>query len=187
LYDVTSSYFEGEQNELGEYGYNRDGKKGKKQIVIGLLTACDGEPLSIEVFPGNTGDPATFGAQVAKLAARFQVKEVILVGDRGMIKAKGKAQLEQTHFRYITALTNPRIRRLIKADVIQPDLFDPQVIELTHAGKRLVLRCDPATQRKERHRREHKLQRLAERLAERNAFVAQSSRAKLRIPRQTGR
>jgi transposase len=178
LYDVTSSYFEGEQNELGEYGYNRDGKKGKKQIVIGLLTACDGEPLSIEVFPGNTGDPATFGAQVAKLTARFQVKEVILVGDRGMIKAKGKAQLEQTHFRYITALTNPQIRRLIKADVIQPDLFDPQVIELTHAGKRLVLRCDPATQRKERHRREHKLQRLAERLAERNAFVAQSSRAK---------
>ena len=57
LYDVTSSYFEGEQNELGEYGYNRDGKKGKKQIVIGLLTASDGEPLSVEVFRGNTADP----------------------------------------------------------------------------------------------------------------------------------
>jgi transposase len=178
LYDVTSSYFEGEHNELGEYGYNRDGKKGKKQIVIGLLTARDGEPLSIEVFRGNTADPTTFGTQVTKLAARFQVKEVVLVGDRGMIKAKGKTQLEQAHFRYITALTNPQIRTLIKADVIQPDLFDPQVIEVTHAGKRLVLRCDPATQRKERRRRAHKLQRLAERLAERNAFVAQSARAK---------
>lgn len=178
LYDVTSSYFEGEHNELGEYGYNRDGKKGKKQIVIGLLTASDGEPLSIEVFQGNTGDPSTFGAQVTKLAARFQIKEVILVGDRGMIKAKGKTQLEQAHFCYITALTNPQIRKLIKADVIQPDLFDRQVIELTHAGKRLVLRCDPGTQRKERHRREHKLQRLSERLGERNAFVAQSARAK---------
>ncbi len=178
LYDVTSSYFEGEQNELGEYGYNRDGKKGKKQIVIGLLTASDGEPLSIEAFRGNTADPATFGAQVAKLAARFQITEVVLVGDRGMIKAKGKDQLEQAHFRYITALTNPQIRKLIKADLIQPDLFDEQVVEVTHGGKRLVLRCDPATQRKERHRREHKLQRLAERLAERNAFVAQSKRAK---------
>jgi transposase len=71
-------------------------------------------------------------------------------------------------------LTNPQIRKLIKADVIQPDLFDQHVVEVTHAGKRLVLRCDPATQRKERRRRQNKLQRLTER----NAFVAQSARAK---------
>jgi len=178
LYDVTSSYFEGEQNELSEYGYNRDGKPGKKQITIGLLTASDGEPLSIEVFKGNVGDPATVGAQVGKLAARFKVKEVIFVGDRGMIKAKGKVQLEQAHFRYITALTNPQIRKLIKADVMQPELFDEEVVEVTHGGKRLVLRRDPATHRKERHRRDDKLQRLAKRVAERNAFVAQSTRAK---------
>jgi transposase len=178
LYDVTSAYFEGEHNELGEYGYNRDGKKGKKQIVIGLLTARDGEPLSVEVFKGNTCDPATIGAQVGKLAARFQVQEVIFVGDRGMIKAKGKGQLEQAHFRYITALTKPQIRKLIKADVMQPDLFDEQVVEVTHGGKRLVLRCDPATRSKERHRREDKLRRLVERVTERNAFVAQSARAK---------
>jgi len=176
LYDVTSSYFEGEHNELAEYGYDRDGKKGKKQIVIGLLTARDGEPLSVEVFKGNTGDPATVGAQIAKLAARFKVQEVIFVGDRGMIKAKGKAQLDEVHFRYITALTDPQIRKLIKADVIQPDLFDEQVVAVTHGGKRLVLRCEPATQRKEHHRREEKLQRLVERVAERNAFVAQSQR-----------
>jgi transposase len=177
LYDVTSSYFEGEHNELAEYGYDRDGKKGKKQIVIGLLTAKDGEPLSVEVFKGNTADPATLGAQVGKLAARFKVQEVIFVGDRGMIKAKGKEQLDQARFRYITALTNPQIRKLIKADVIQPGLFDEQVAEVVHGDKRLVLRCDPATQRKERHRREDKLQRLVERVAERNGFVAQSARA----------
>jgi transposase len=178
LYDVTSSYFEGEHNELGDYGYHRDGKKGKKQIVIGLLTARDGEPLSIEVFKGNTGDPQTVGAQVGKLAARFQVEEVVFVGDRGMIKAKGKAQLEQAHFRSITALTDPRIRKLIKEDVIQPGLFDEQVVEATHAGKRLVLRCDPATRRKERHRREEYLQDLAKQVGERNAFVKQSKRAR---------
>jgi transposase len=95
-----------------------------------------------------------------------------------MIKAKGKGQLGQAHFRYITALTNPQIRKLIKVDVIQPDLFDEQVVEVTHGGKRLVLRCDPATQRKARHRRDDKLQRLAKRVAERNQFVAQSARAK---------
>jgi transposase len=177
LYDVTSSYFEGEHNELGEYGYNRDGKKGKKQIVIGLLTATDGEPLSVEVFRGNTADPQTLGEQVAKLASRFQVQEVILVGDRGMIKAKGKRQLGEAHFRYITALTSPQVRKLISDKVIQPDLFDEQVVEVTHKGKRLVLRRDPATWRKEQHRREDKLRRLKERVRERNAFVAQSQRA----------
>ena len=67
LYDVTSSYFEGEKNEMSEYGYNRDKKKGKKQIVIGLLTADDGEPLSIEVFKGNASDPTTVNNQVEKL------------------------------------------------------------------------------------------------------------------------
>jgi transposase len=132
----------------------------------------------VEVFQGNTVDPATLGPQIDKLATRFQVQDVVLVGDRGMIKAKGKGQLGQAHFRYITALTNPQIRKLIKADVIQPDLFDEQVVEVTHEGKRLVLRCDPATRRKERHRRDDKLQRLAERVAERNRFVAQSARAK---------
>ena len=178
LYDVTSAYLEGECNELAAFGYNRDGKKGKQQIVIGLLTARDGEPLSIEVFEGNTADPKTVGAQVDKLAARFGVKEVVMVGDRGMIKAQGKTELQQAHFKYITALTDPQIRKLIKQEVIQPDLFEAEVIEVQHAGKRLVLRCNPAIQRKERHRREDKLQRLKTLVAERNSFVANSSRAK---------
>jgi len=176
LYDVTSAYLEGEHNALGEYGYNRDGKRGKKQIVIGLLTAGDGEPLSVAVFRGNTADPATVEAQVAKLATRFRVKEVIFVGDRGMLKAQGKAALGEVAFRYISALTNPQIRKLIKAQVIQPDLFDEHVLEVTHRGKRLVLRRDPATQ--QRHRRADKLQRLRERVAARNAFVADAPRAK---------
>ena len=178
LYDVTSSYFEGEHNELGEYGYNRDGKKGKKQIVIGLLTARDGEPLSVEVFQGNTADPSTVAAQVTKLASRFQVEEVIFVGDRGMVKAKGKAQLCEVQFRYISALTDPQIRKLIKDGVVQPDLFEEQVMEVVKGGKRLVLRCDPATQRKEQHRREDKLRDLGERVRQRNVFVAHSQRAK---------
>jgi transposase len=178
LYDVTSSYLEGEHNELGAYGYNRDGKKGKQQIVIGLLSAKDGEPLSVEVFEGNSTDPQTLGAQVEKLTERFHVQEVVLVGDRGMIKAPGKERLNQAHLKYITALTDPQIRKLIKQEVVQPDLFDEQVVEVHHQGKRLVLRCDPATQRKERHRREDKLQRLRGLVEERNGFVGHSPRAK---------
>ena len=142
------------------------------------MAAKDGEPLSIEVFKGNTTDPETFGAQVDKLAQRFGIKEVVLVGDRGMIKAKGKAALETPQFRYITALTDPQVRQLIKQDVVQPDLFDEQVVEVRHDTKRAVPRRYPATPRKERHRREDKLRRLTALVEERNAFVAGSTRAK---------
>jgi hypothetical protein len=86
LYDVTSSYLEGEKNYYGRYGYNRDKKKGKQQIVIGLLCDGEGEPVAIEVFSGNTNDTKTVASQVQKLAKRFGCDEVTLVGDRGMLK-----------------------------------------------------------------------------------------------------
>ena len=86
LYDVTSSYLEGEKNAYGAYGYPRDGKKGKQQIVIGLLCDEQGAPLSTEVFRGNTQDPKTFAAQVQKASERFGCEQVTFVGDRGMIK-----------------------------------------------------------------------------------------------------
>lgn len=86
LYDVTSSYLEGERNELAAFGYNRDGKRGKRQLVIGLLCNGGGRPLSIEVFAGNTQDPKTFTPQVKKVAERFGGREITFVGDRAMIK-----------------------------------------------------------------------------------------------------
>ena len=85
LYDVTSSYLEGTKNELSAFGYNRDKKKGKRQIVIGLLCDEAGIPLSIEVFTGNTKDPQTVSSQVTKVVQRFGGGKVTFVGDRGMI------------------------------------------------------------------------------------------------------
>ena len=177
LYDVTSSYLEGEQNELAEFGHNRDGKRGKKQVVIGLLSAADGEPLTVKVFRGNTSDPSTVADQIEALQNRFGIEEVVFVGDRGMVKAKGKQALGEHGFRYITALTNPQIRKLMKQRVVQPELFDTEVQEVEHEGKRLVLRCNEAVARKEGHRRDDKLAKLRARIEERNAFVADSSRA----------
>ena len=100
LYDVTSAYLEGECNELGRYGYCRDKKKGKKQLVVGLLTSADGEPLSIKVFEGNTSDPETVSSQIEVLKRRFSVEEVVFVGDRGMVKSKGKDALRENGFRF---------------------------------------------------------------------------------------
>jgi transposase len=178
LYDVTSSYLEGEENAFGEYGYNRDGKKGKKQVVIGLLTGDDGEPLSVEVFRGSTADPETFQSQIRTVVERFGIQEITFVGDRGMIKSKSKTALKDVGFSYITALTDPQVRRLLKDEVLQPGLFDETVAEVEHKGKRLILRRDPATFQKEQHRRNDKIQQLARLIGERNTFVAQSQRAK---------
>ncbi|WP_341530641.1 hypothetical protein WKK05_15970 [Nostoc sp. UHCC 0302] len=85
LYNVSSSYFEGKACPIAKYGYNRDGKKGKLQIVFGLLCNKEGCPISIEVFEGNTSDLTTFTQQIEKVRARFRIKQVIWVGDRVII------------------------------------------------------------------------------------------------------
>lgn len=143
LYDVTSSYLEGQHNELAAYGYNRDGKKGKLQIVIGLLCDESGEPLSTEVFEGNTTDPHTFGGQVKKAAERFGCEQVTFVGDRGMIKRGQIQTLAKAGFHYITAITKPQIAKLINDGVLQMELFDDTVCEVQDDGVRYVLRRNP--------------------------------------------
>jgi transposase len=177
LYDVTSSYLEGEQNELAEYGHNRDGKNGKKQIVIGLLTADDGEPLAVKVFKGNTADPVTVADQVEILKNRFKIEEVVFVGDRGMVKSKGKAALTDKRLKYITALTDPQVRKLLKKDVIQADLFEETAQEVEYGDLRLVLRRNEAVLRKEANRRRDKLEKLQQLVEARNEFVKGSQRA----------
>ncbi|WP_040336520.1 IS1634 family transposase [Candidatus Magnetobacterium casense] len=108
-----------------DYGYNRDGKKGKKQIVIGLLTASDGTPVSIEVFKGNTSDTKTFKSQIEKVCKRFKVKRVTMVGDKGMIKSTQIEQLSTEDFHYITTITKPQIRSLINKGILDIQLLYP--------------------------------------------------------------
>jgi hypothetical protein len=145
LYDVTSTYLEGEHNAFAAFGYNRDRKSGKRQIVIGLLADADGRPLSIEVFPGNTSDVKTFSSQLNKAANRFGAERVTFVGDRGMIKAPQRAEIGAAGFHYITAITKAQIDALIAAGVLQMDLFEETLAEVEGLdGERYVLRRNPA-------------------------------------------
>ena len=176
LYDVTSVYFEGQHNELAAFGYNRDGKRGKKQMGAGLLTDGAGEPLSIQLYAGNTNDPPTFLDAVEQLKVRFGTEEIAVVGDRGMIKALGQAALGQAHFRYVTALTDPQVRALLKQGVRQLDLFDDQPAEVTVGNRRYVLRCNPQTRARERARREDQWARVRQWIQSRNATVAKQPR-----------
>jgi len=178
LYDVTSTYLEGEHNALGEFGYNRDGKKGKLQIVIGLLTDPSGEPLAVRAFRGNTADPKTVATQIEILTKQFAVQDVVFVGDRGMVKSTGKQNLKGAGFRYISALTDPQIRKLLSEKILQMELFTQQVCEVEADTLRYILRKNPEEARRVEHRLEDKLGKLQQKITERNQHVEKSSRSK---------
>lgn len=179
LYDVTSSYLEGEENAYGDYGYNRDGKKGKKQIVIGLLCDEGGEPVSTEVFRGNTQDAQTFAAQVKKASERFGCERVTFVGDRGMIKSGQVEELAQAGFHYITAITKPQIEALLTAGVLQMELFAVEVCEVEQDGVRYVLRRNPIRAEQLAASRADKQVRVERLVVERNGYLAAHRRAKV--------
>lgn len=178
LYDVTSSYLEGERNFFGSYGYNRDGKKGKKQIVVGLLCDEYGEPVSAEVFAGNTQDPKTFALQVEKVAERFGCRRVTFVGDRGMIKSTQIAILPEG-FHYITAITKPQIRSLIKKGVVQLGLFDEQLHEIEDGVVRYILRRNPVRADEIAANRLSKRQSIEKKVEQKNLYLKEHQRAKV--------
>ena len=162
LYDVSSSYVEGRCCELAKRGYNRDGKKGKLQIVYGLLCAPDGCPVAVEVFEGNTADPNTLGAQIDKLKQRFGLKHVVLVGDRGMItQARIDEELRPAGLDWITALRAPDIQALAAGGSLQMSLFDDRdmasITSPDFPGERLIVCRNPDLARLRTHKREELL------------------------------
>ena len=162
LYDLSSTYMEGEHCPLAKRGHSRDGKPGHKQIEFGLVTNAEGEPVAIEVFPGNTADPATFQAQVTKVKDRFGVAEVVWVGDRGMITGAQVRQLQElTGLSWITALRAPTIQQLVERGTIQLSLFDTQnlaeVADPRYPGERLVVCHNPLLAAERKRKREELL------------------------------
>jgi Transposase DDE domain len=159
LYDVSSSYLEGRCCELARLGYNRDGKKGKLQIVYGLLCAPDGCPVAIEVFEGDTGDPRTLAAQIDKVKKRFALDRVALVGDRGMItQARLDAEVAPAGLDWITALRAPAIRALVEAGTLQMSLFDQRdmaaITSPDYPGERLIVCRNPDLARERTRKRQ---------------------------------
>jgi hypothetical protein len=159
LYDVSSSWVEGRCCELARFGYSRDRKKGKLQIVYGLLCAADGCPVAVEVFDGNTADPTTLATQIDKLKARFGLSRVVLVGDRGLItSARIRDELKPAGLDWITALRAPQIRALVDGGAFQLSLFDERdLAEITspdYPGERLVVCKNPLLAEERARKRE---------------------------------
>jgi hypothetical protein len=162
LCDLTSSYLEGRHCELGRFGYSRDGKRDKLQIVFGLLCAADGCPVAVEVFEGNAADPSTLAVQVAKLKERFGLSRVLLVGDRGMItEARIREDLTPAGLDWLTALRAPAIQALAADNgPLQLSLFDErdmaEISSPDYPGERLIV-CRNKTLAAERARKREEL------------------------------
>jgi hypothetical protein len=159
LYDVSSAAFEGRTCPLGAIGHPKDGVRGRLQIVYGLLTSPEGIPVAIEVFKGNTGDPATVAAQVTKVKDRFAISQVVLVGDRGMLTAARLRQdVRPAQLDWITALRAPQVKKLVRDEALQLTLFDTQdLAEITHPdfpGERLVACMNPFLEAERARKRE---------------------------------
>lgn len=162
LYDVSSSYYEGRTCPLIAFGYSRDHRKDRPQIVYGVITDLRGCPVSVDVYAGNTGDPKTVPDQVEKLCKRFGLSRAVLVGDRGML-TQTRIETLKTYpgLGWISSLRSDAIRRLIQAGALQRSLFDrTHLAEITapeFPGERLVVCFNPFLADERRRKREELL------------------------------
>jgi len=181
LYDVSSAAFEGRTCPLGAIGHPKDGVRGRLQIVYGLLTSKDGVPVAIEVFKGNTGDPKTVAAQVAKVKDRFALTRVVLVGDRGMLTAaRLREDIQPAGLDWITALRAPQVKALVRDGALQLELFDQmdlaEISSPDYPGERLVACKNPFLEAERARKRESLLQATEADLEKIAAAVARERR-----------
>lgn len=159
LYDMTNTWFEGEyeDSEIVTFGIGKGGKKGYKQIAVGLVTNKLGCPVAVEVFSGNTSDQTTVRSQVERLADEYGIKEIVFTGDRGMLTPKRIKEVNELGFRTLTSLTHPQVFELLKNNVIQPELFDEreiaEVFDPDNPEIRYMLCKNPETANRERKTR----------------------------------
>lgn len=184
LYDVTSSYLEGTKNELATYGYNRDKKKGKMQIVVGLMLDSYGYPITIEVFKGNTGDTKTVSSQLKKLKEVFGVERVVFVGDKGMIKSSQVDEIisDQYKWDYLTTITKEQIKSLINKGVLQLSLFEDEMIEVAGENNvRYILRKNKYRAIELKQNREDRIKRLMGFVTDKNKYLKDHPKAQVPV------
>lgn len=184
FYDVTSSSYEGRTCVLARRGYNRDGKKGLASIVYGTLADGQGRPIGVDVYPGDTADPATLMDQVVKLQQLYGLRRLVVVGDRGMVT---QAQIEQLRqhagIGWITTLRAPMIRELVEQGALQLSFFDErnlaEIRSPEYPGERLIACYNPLVAEERSRKREELLQATEERLRKIQAEVRRRTKTPL--------
>jgi len=199
LYDVSSSYYEGRKCPLAQYGHDRDGQKGLPIIVYGVMTDSEGRPVSVSVYPGNTGDPTTVADQTETLRQQFGLSRIVIVGDRGMLTQAQIVKLkEQNSLGWISALRSTSIRKLVGEGALQLSLFDKknlaEIRSPDYPGERLIACYNPLLADERRRKRQEllaatevELQRLAKRVARRTRNPMRASEIGIKTGKVLGR
>ena len=167
LYDITSSYMEGEyeDSELVSFGYNRDQKRGHEQIVISLLCTQDGCPVAVDVFSGNTKDETTVLDKIKEIQEKYGLERIVFVGDRGMVTQSKYEQIDHEKIKVITALSHGTIKSLCEKGVVQLGMFDENnIVEVIDGNLRYCLCKNPDTAKKEAATRQALLQKTTDEL-----------------------
>jgi transposase len=184
LYDVTSTYVEGEHCPLAQYGYNRDKKKGKAQIIFGLITDKYGRPIAVEVFEGNVLDNQTLSQQIEKVKERFKLNKIVWISDRGILTDKNINELikKKENIDWITALTKTQVRLLAEKEQIQLGIFDQRnLIEITsdlYPEERLIVCRNPLVAESNKIKRAKLIEKTEEEL---NKIVLATTREKRKL------
>jgi transposase len=181
LYDITSTYFEGEyeDSEIVTYGYNRDRKRGFEQVNIGLLTDKEGRPIAVETFAGNTPDQVTVQGQSKKISNKFHVKSVIFVGDRGMLTPKRIDEVNAEGFQTFTALTHKQMEDLLEKKIVSLNQFKIKnftVVDPENSKIRYVLCFNPKRKEEEQQTRMDLIKKVEQKL---NKIPKKSSNQKI--------
>lgn len=161
LYDLTSVYFEGKGPQgLSKYGYSRDHRSDRPQIILAVATDSEGMPIHLEVLRGNRADNSTLIGLLTNLQRRFQIKEAMFVFDGGMSSRLNLEALSAERLKYVTRLSTVALTALLKDLPMedQPELGDRQkIIEITHEGKRYVIAGGSWRQQRDWERRQSRL------------------------------
>jgi len=191
LYDMTNTWFEGEysNSEKIVYGKPKGGKRGYKQISLGLLTNSEGCPVGVEIFKGNMSDQKTVLGQIKKLSKKYGITEAVFVGDRGMLTPKRIDELKETDFKIITALTHRELKSLIEREDIQPGLFDQnnitEIIDSEDTGMRYMLCKNDNEMAKSRETRKKMIEKVSQQLSQKAAVKCK--RDPLKVAASVGR
>ncbi len=175
LYDITNFWLEGEydNSDLACYGNPKGGKRGYKQIALGLLTNNEGCPVGVEVFKGNTSDQTTVVNQLKKISEKYGIEHAIFTGDRGMLTQKRVDEIKETDFKIITALTHKEIKTVVEKENIQLDLFDQmnitEIIDSKDKNTRYMLCKNDKQMLKERTSRQRMIDKVEQELTKKAA------------------
>lgn len=162
FYDVTTLYFEIQQeDDLRETGYSKDGKHQNPQILLGLLVSTDGYPLAYEIYKGKKFEGDTMLPVINLFRRRYQLKNIIVVADSGLLSNKNITSLQNSNYQYILGARIKNEIQTITEQILALTLKDGESEFITKSDQvKLIINYSKARAKKDKHNRQRGIAKL---------------------------